>query len=252
MSVSRRARLLVPLLLAACLAGGSARAAGEGWLALGPGARWEYEIHRDDRFQPTRGHPERTFRAGRLQVEYVRPLDGGLHEVREHRREEPLGAGPMPTYETTILVWSSDDALRLHASTRLGEESTRFQPPLRMVAEDVAPGARWKVGDWRMGPLSAPLEAEVVGREDVAIDEARFEDCLRVRYAGAVTGMLPVEGGTARVREGRIERVVWWKQGVGPVREETTADAELELPDGRTASLRTISKLRLVRHQPPQ
>ena len=83
----------------------------------------------------------------------------------------------------------------------------------------------------------------------MVLGDTRFEDCLAVRYEGPITGTISVAGGPGRVHEARFERVVWWKEGVGPVREVITIDGELELPEGGRASVHEVSTLRLVRHR---
>lgn len=245
-----RARLVarLALILAGVAAAAPAGAEDESYLPLEPGARWEYEVHRDHSFRPAVGPIDRTFRKGSLVRESVRALDGGLHELIERRVETPTsGGGLPPSREQERQVWSTSAGVRLHAIAEV-----RFEPPLQMLPGAPEPGSRWTVGTLRTGGVAVPFEAEAVGREDVADGDQRWEGCLEVRYVGPVTGTVSVADGPATIREGRIERRIWWKAGVGPVREITTQDAELELPDGSSARIHEVVTVRLVRRHTPE
>lgn len=252
MRIPAAARLLALLALSCFAATGAVRAADAPFLPLGAGARWEYTLHRDHTFRAEPGRVERIFREGRVLLEHVRTLENGVHELRERREEQPLGAGPPPSREQTLQRWSSARGVALHAFGPMGGEVADFAPPLRLLPADPGRDRQWTVGTWRAAGMSGRLVGELLGREDVVEGTLRFEECLKVRYAGPIEGTIPVAGGAAALREARLERLVWWKAGVGPVRETLTIDGGLQLPDGGRARIHEVATLRLVRHEPPR
>lgn len=254
MAAGRLARSFAWIVLV-LLAAAPARAAGDAFLPLGPGARWEYSVHRDHSYRPDAGPADRTFRAGTRVLEYIAPREEGgevRHELRDRRQETPTSPGLPPSLETSREIWSATRGVRIHAVEALGTPEVRFEPALQLLPPDVAVASRWRVGTWRTGELKMPLEAEALAREDVVLDDQRFEDCLRVRYDGRITGSIPVAGGRAEIAEARIERVAWWKEGIGAVREVTTIEGEIVLPDGKRAQISEVATFRLVQFQPPR
>jgi hypothetical protein len=248
--VARLALMLMPALAAAAAPAGVQDGS---YLPLGPGARWEYEVHRDHSYRPAVGPVDRTFRKGSLVREYVSARDGALHELLERSVETPISAGGLPpSRELERQLWSTSAGVRLHGIHPDGGVEIRFASPLHMLPAAPEPGARWTVGRWRRNGVEALLEAEAIGYEDVVDGAERWEGCLEVRYTGQVSGTIPVAQGPATLREGRLERVVWWKRGVGPVREVTTYDAGLVLPDGSAARIHEVVTVRLVRRQAPE
>ncbi|HEY8495060.1 MAG TPA: hypothetical protein VIN04_14305 [Myxococcota bacterium] len=252
MRIPAAACLLALLALSCSVAAGAARAADERFLPLGAGAVWEYTLHRDHTYRAEQGHVDRTFREGRVLLEHVRALEGGVHELRERRDEHPLGPGLPPSRERTLQRWSAAHGVTLHAFGPVGGELADFAPPLRMLPADPGRERRWTVGAWRAGGVSGRLAGELLGREDVVEGTLRFEDCLKVRYAGPIEGAIQVAGGLATLHEARLERLVWWKAGVGPVRETFTIEGGLRLPDGARARVHEVATLRLARHEPPR
>lgn len=252
MRIPAAVRLLALLALSCFVAAGAARAADERFLPLGAGAVWEYTLHRDHTYRAERGHVDRTFREGRVLLEHVRALDGDVHELRERREEHPLGPGLPPSHERTLQRWSSAHGVTLHAFGPLGGDVAVFAPPLRLLPADPGRDRQWTVGTWRAAGMSGRLVGELLGREDVVEGTQRFEDCLKVRYAGPIEGTIQVAGGAATLHEARLERLVWWKAGVGPVREQLTIEGGLRLPDGGRARIDEVATLRLVRYEPPR
>jgi hypothetical protein len=62
---------------------------------------------------------------------------------------------------------------------------------------------------------------------------------------------VPVHGGSAAIQTGQVERLVWYKEGIGIVRERiTTEGAILIPPDGVAARVSEVQNRRLVNHRP--
>jgi hypothetical protein len=241
-------------LVAPAIARGQTPAAA-GWLPSRPGGRWEWAVHRDHTYKPADAKADRTFRLARVVADHLRTFEQDgltLHEMRERRQEKPVGAGLPPTQEETRLLFSDAAGLRLHASAVSGGQSTRFDPPLQLVPADPVPGTRWRVGRWEVAGSSVELTGRVLGREDVADGEPAFANCLKLRHTGPVEGVAQIASGAAKIRNGRYERTLWLKEGVGVVREEVVTDGDLELEDGVTARVSEIATQRLIRYDPPR
>src|SRR5690606_19344683 len=109
MAAGRLARSFAWIVLV-LLAAAPARAAGDAFLPLGPGARWEYSVHRDHSYRPDAGPADRTFRAGTRVLEYIAPREEGgevRHELRDRRQETPTSPGLPPSLETSREIWSA-------------------------------------------------------------------------------------------------------------------------------------------------
>lgn len=255
MSSSRPILVVVVLAAALFAASASARAAGDAFLPLGDGARWEYKIHRDHTYRPAVGKTDRTFRSGTAVLEHVRAFEadsGVVYELRERREETPRGPGLPPSSEASTQHWAAANGLQLRAIQPLGGTTVRFDPPLQMLPSRPEVGSRWRVGTFRTQEIAIPLEGEVLGWEDLTDDAIRYEGCLKVRYSGLASGSIPVATGTAKIGDFRFERIVWWKPDVGPVREVVTADGDIELPEGESARVYEVTTMRLVRHTVPR
>lgn len=255
MNPTRPILVVAVLAIAQVAASAAAHAADDPFLPLGPGARWVFEIHRDHTFQPAVGTIDRTFRSGTAVLEHVRAFeaDGGtVHELRERRDETSIGSGLPPSSEAATQHWAATSGLQLRAIQPLGGARVRFDPPLQMLPSQPVIGSGWRVGTFRTAAITIPLEGEVLGWEDLTDDAIRYEKCLKVRYTGAVSGSIAVASGSAKIRNIRFERVVWWKPGVGLVREIVTTDGDIELPEGEGARVHEVTTLRLVRHTAPR
>lgn len=249
--------ILVVFVLATALFAASAatRAAGDPFLPLGAGARWEYEIHRDHTYRPVGDKTDRTFRSGTDVLAHVRAIetDGKvIHELRKHREEKSMGPGLPPSSEVSTERWANTSGLLLYAIEPTGGAAVRFDPPLQMLPPTPELGSRWRVGTYRSRDLAIPLEGEIVGWEDLDDGAIPYAGCLKVRYRGSVSGSVSGDTGPAKIQNVRLERVAWWKPGVGLVREIISTDGEIELPEGALARVHEVTTLRLVRHTAPR
>lgn len=244
-------RLGIVLVAAACGAPAARAEPASTWMPLRPGTRWSYALHADHTYRPSAGSIDRTFRRGEVERERLArspDADGAIVRVREVRTERPVGVGGVPaSRQQSVTEYGAGDELSVHAFVLEPGGASRFTPPLRMLPAEPAPGSRWRVGTWRSAGAQVELAGEVLGIAEIEEGGRRFPKALRVRYAGPISGTTPVASGPATIRNGEVAREVWLAPGVGIVREVTTTQAELELPEGAgTARIEEVVTLRLV------
>lgn len=251
-----RATSCTPLALAILLGlllPAPAHAGDAAWLPLRPGERWEYRVMRDHQFSPANANIDRVFSEGTL-VREVSGREGASARTRETLRLLAAQSGAREEVESSEWRWTDTGGLsidRVRSENRTPAQEVEYRPPLRWLPAAPEPGARWQVGTLRWDGAEYALAAEVLGREDVVEGTSRWEQCLKVRYAGPITGSVPVHSGPAPIEKGRLERLVWYKDGVGIVREQITTEGELRLPpDGVTARVSEVQSRRLVNHRP--
>jgi len=213
------------------------------------GHRWVYELHRDRTYQPLEKSIDRSFETGRsvVTVRAARKGPKGAFEMIQRNASRPLTGGDVTTSLTSNVVTFGGELL-LHASGELASDAdlpaNDYAPPLRMLPT-VANGESWSVGTWRSGNLSVALRGEVQ-----ALDaEPDCPGCIRVRYSGTIEGTVAMDLGPAAVDSGRLERIVWMKRGVGVVRDETTTETEVQLPDKSKVRLVDVVTLRLLEQE---
>jgi len=238
----------VVFFLATLLVAQTAAAVDPAWLPLRAGNRWLYELHRDRSYRPLDKSIDRSFETGRGVMTARAARDGPEHafEMLQSMRSEPLD-GRKGTTSLSSTVMSFGEEWLLHASGPLASDastpSNRYVPPLRMLPT-TAVGQSWKVGTWREGDLEIELRGEVRALEA----KPECPGCISVRYAGKLKGTIPWEAGSATVESGRLEREIWLQRGVGVVRDVTTTETELQLPDESSAHVVDVMTLRLLDH----
>lgn len=223
------------------------------WLPLRPGSRHVYQVHRDHSYAPEHESIDRTFHVGTA-TQTMRAADSiakGAVAVEERVRIEPLMYGAKEErFETRIL--SFGDQLLLHGSGAIGQEGAdppvRYQPPL-VLLPGATPGTTWSVGTVRDGETRVEMQGEVVGTGPLE-GTPTCKSCLLVRYTGKITGKIPIYQGEAKILSGTFLRRIWMERGVGIVREDTEAETEIELPDGKRAKTAQKQTLRLTEHKP--
>jgi hypothetical protein len=227
------------------------------WLPLAAGAEWLYRTHRDHQFTPDGGAAERQFYLGRSSQRILQRR--GTQAAPQYHLEEVLTERHTqggPVRSNRVLEWWSvgSQGTRLHERREegLGDVvigQNVFDPPLVYVTPQAGPGAGWSVGVARAGTLEVPLAATASAFEDVSIGGLVHESCLKVLYQGPVRGNLEqVDGGRIEVKEGRVERLVWWKAGVGIVQDVTRLEAQVRLPGERGGRIVEVFSKRLERH----
>jgi hypothetical protein len=245
----------IALLLWTALPHAPARADDAGWLPLRTGERWEYRVSRDHQYTPRDADIDRVFSVGTLLRAVSAPV-GGAFPLRETLNLQPQLRDARLETESREGSWSRSPAgdlllARVVSVNRDPPLESVYQPPLRWLPANVEPGARWRVGTLRWDGTEYALEAEALGFEDVEEGTSRWERCLKVRYAGPISGTTPIHTGPTAIRSGRIEQVVWFARGVGIVRETVTTEGEIDVPpDGATARVSELQTRRLVEHRP--
>jgi hypothetical protein len=215
-----------------------ARAAdGASRFGLRPGTRAEYRVHRDHQYTPQGATIDRVFSEGSLVREFVSGAGdaAGTVRVRETLALQPNLRGASREVTTIESRWRAGaDALQLDARSvaRMPEVVESFTPPLRWLPADAAPGSRWKVGVWRWDGAAYDLSGEALAVEDVRDGDRTWAQCLKVRFAGPITGTTPIHTGPTPIRTARYERVVWLHAEDGIVRERIDVQGEIEVPDG--------------------
>jgi hypothetical protein len=238
------------LLAIGSLAAGRAGAGAEQWFPLRAGERWGYSLHADHTYAPSNAKIDRTFREGAAVFEVTSVGAGAQREVRETRSERQVGS-PLPAPLQRVQHYEVGADLLLRGTSSVGKrDEVRYEPPLRVLPASPESSSPWRVGMIREDGTETEVTGEVLGREDVTEAGMRYEGCLKVRYAGPVRGTTPIYTGPVPIRSGRLERITWLAAGVGIVREVSTLDAEIELPDGVTARISQVLTLRLRDHRP--
>lgn len=220
-------------------------------MPLRPGQRAVYEVHRDHSYIPAQGSIDRVFHKGRA-VQTTRAADGvarGAIAVEERIQLAPVQVGaPEATFE--VRVFSAADGIALLGSGAIAKEGddppVRYQPPLRLLPTARA-GESWTIGTFRDRDSSIEMRGEVIGIGK--LDESPgCESCLEVLYTGPISGRVPVYGGEAEILSGSFERRVWYRRGVGIVRDVVEVESEMKLPDEKRARTASSTTMRLVEH----
>jgi hypothetical protein len=228
----------------------AAWAIGADWFPLHAGNRWVYAVHRDHTYRPANDPIDRTFHIGRsTQVaESVTGRPPGAVLIQDVTVLSPTEGGSSESTVATRL-FSFDGGLQLRGSSEARPHARRteavFDPPLQLLPTTTV-GETWKVGTYREGDLRTELQGEVMGVEN--LQDPACAGCLKVRYRGKLRGSVPIYQGSAQIESGSIERVMWFERGVGIVREVTTTESQLKLPDGQGAGIFAVTTMRLVEH----
>jgi hypothetical protein len=222
------------------------------WFPLRAGSEWVYEVHRDQTYRPDDAGLSRLFHAGRniRTASAASDRTPGGFVVREIMKLVPVDLGE----RETLLAWmllSFQGELRMHATGETGVDGTEdevvYDKPLRILPTTTA-GASWNAGVFRSGGLSAPIRGEVIGIEDLE-GSPRWSGALKVRLHGSISGKAANSNEPTEVESGEFERLIWFAKGVGIVREVTTMELELKLPDDRRAHTIQVLTLRLLEHR---
>jgi hypothetical protein len=244
-------RLVAVAALLVVLGPALGRAEDSEWMPLRAGERWVYAVHSDHSYVPERGTIDRVFHTGTT-VLTARAADSvvrGAFAVEEKSRLDPIQQGSVEETLTARVLSSSNEVL-MHASGSIAkpgdDPATRYQPPLRLLTT-VGPGESWRVGNFRQDQTEIEMRGEVIGIGALK-DEPGCDACLEVRYRGPISGKIPIYGGDAEILSGSLERVVWYRRGVGAIRDVANVASELKLPDGKLAKTAHTLTMRLVEH----
>jgi hypothetical protein len=257
MMPSRRTlpRSALPLCMLLCLsaAAHAADSVDPDWLPLRAGAQWIYELHRDQTYQPDNASSKRIFHVGRATgTAEPAPKRAGAVLVRERSELQPVEGSVVPEVLAQWNVYSFGSELLVHASGETREDGSEsesvYEPPLRLLPTTKV-GATWSAGTFRTGDQTMEMRGEVLGLEDVP-GTPGWSQCLKVRYRGNVVGSATAEKDRAEIESARFERVVWYARGVGIVRDVTTTESDLKLPDGHTTHSSQILTQRLLEFRP--
>lgn len=177
--------------------------------------------------------------------------------VRSSRKDSSSG-GPLgnvnSSYQTESFYRVGAEGVFLLANFRAASdatqkaETTRFEPPLRLLKLPADSGSSWKVGTMTMQGLSVKPEARIQGREEVSVPAGSFKNCLKIKSGSSDLGGTIDMGGTPlTVTGGEFTATSWYAPGVGMVKEEVYTRFALSSPQmpGMTAEV-TFEQKRLL------
>ncbi|RIL04851.1 MAG: hypothetical protein DCC71_12525 [Proteobacteria bacterium] len=252
-SVVRFAAWAVCLAAAAVAPARADRAVDPEWLPLRPRAEWTYDTHRDQTYDRAKAAIRRTLHKGRTRmvVESAADRVPGGFRVREQTVLQPIEGRGVRESIAGWTLYSFEDALRVHASSEiLADQSLGevvYEPPLRLLATTTV-GESWDAGVFRNGAQRAKVRGEVLGIEDLE-GTPSFDGCLKVRLAGPISGVVSQTEQQGEIESGEYERLLWFARGVGIVRDVTTLEVEMRMPEERRVRLLEVLSMRLVEHR---
>jgi len=120
-----------------------------------------------------------------------------------------------------------------------GEGLTLHENPLVYVPASVKGGMSWEVGTLELNGLTVKMQGEILGLQTARTPAGAFERCLKVRYTGALGGMIELEDGRLPVRDGQLDMLHWFAPGVGLVMAEESIRMDLLTAQGTMTSTLT-------------
>lgn len=221
------------------LVGGPRPIVAEIWTPASVGNEWSYRISETTRYSIGGEAISRESKTGRY-----------LREITEtsHHANVPV---PVFVFEE-VRAWkgaaasnrtSSLGALRsgafLEYAMDAGEGLTLHESPLIYVPAGVKGGMSWEVGTLELQGLKVELQGEILGLQTARTPAGPFERCLKIRYTGAVSGLVELENGRLPVRKGQLDMTHWFAPGVGLVMAEETIRMDLLTAQGTMTSTLT-------------
>lgn len=233
---------MAPALAAALLLLGVAAEAsprigsGGGWYPLEKGNRWSYQMTRTRTVTLPGGQAQESRIEGQTVEEVTRSLGSVAGAKRAFEVVTSTSAADVATQleESTTqksVVSSLGGSLTMHTG-EINGAPIRVLRPVVSIPSAPRPGMKWDAGALIADGLRFDLRGEVIGFENVKTRAGSFSNCLKVRYAGTVSGSTNMEGMQFDLQEGSIETVEWFAAGVGSVKTAMSFRFAMQLPNG--------------------
>ena len=255
------------LLLAFCIAAGTAHAAdetpvpGKPFYSLAPGVRWSYEEtlkttlifgQTTNVTHITGTVDEEIFQApahykeggnvvlSRSTVKQQREFDGKLSEV---------GGGIVQ-----LLEWGQGDlflhGIRVWVDGSYSEGMNLYRPPLLYLKGAARAGERWTMGTQKNMGVEMPTTATMEGTETVIVPAGTFSNCLKiVDFTSRMSGVIETANGRIRVEDGNALDTIWFAKDVGLVKEVQVTTSIYAT--GQTKALNIEEQTRVLRSHTP-
>ena len=211
----------------------------ETWMPTAVGNEWKYRITETAEYAIGGQAVSQESKSGRY--------------LREITKQGQHANVPVPVFVfEEVRKWTGDHedgrttslgALRRGAFVEFaldtGKGLSLHQNPLIYVPASVKGGMSWKVGTLELNGLMVEMQGKILGLQAARTPVGAFERCLKVRYTGALSGMIELDDGRLPVRNGQMDMTHWFATGVGLVMAEETVRMDLLTAQGTMTSTLT-------------
>lgn len=229
------------------------------WLSLQVGNEWVYGITRHVENRTPDGRHAESRQHGALDARVTATSPGGpemfVLEGRIHWAGSPVAArAEMPGVDGFTVLTSTRGGAVLEHGVDYGQGMQRHATPMVTVPATLRGGLHWAVGTVEQRGMKIEVAGTLLGLQDAKTPAGTFPRCLKIRYAGPVSGALPSRGGTLPVQGGLYEATSWYARGVGEVLTRESLETRVLTARGIVTThfeeRRSLERYRLARSQP--